>query len=153
MEDIFANTKDFLEGSPACRQGMECLNDGAKISIVLEPNFICELKKSKDTYSLEKASSHRDSDVVLRIHPDALKHFLAKDFSNLSDLGIEIIKEIFVGRIHLQVVAKSRQLVQKGYLKLPLAAGAPFLSYLASLGLNRMTKIFQWIEVLRKKGR
>lgn len=153
MEDIFSHTKDFLENSSACRQGMKCLSSGARISIILEPNYICELKKTDESFSLEKSATYEHSDVVLRIHPGALSHFLAKDFSNLSDLGIEVIKEIFIGRIHLHIQAKPRQLVHKGYLKLPLAAGAPFLSYLASLGLNRMTKIYQWIEVLRKKDR
>lgn len=153
MEDIFERTKTFLENSPACQHGMRSLKSGAKISIVLEPNFFCELQKNGNTYSLVKVEHPSVSDVVLHIHPDALNHFLAKDFTNLSDLGIEIIKEIFVGRIRLRVETKTRILMRKGYFKLPLAAGAPFLSYLASLGLNRMTTMYHWIEALRKKDR
>jgi hypothetical protein len=153
MEDIFERTKIFLEESQACKHGMESLKSGAKISIVLEPNFLCELQKNGNKYCLVKIESQANSDVVLNIHPDALNHFLAKNFTNLSDLGIEIIKEIFVGRIKLRVQAKTLDLMRKGYFKLPLAAGAPFLSYLAGLGLNRMTTMYQWIEVLRKKGR
>lgn len=153
MEDIFQRTKLFLETSPACQKGMESLKSGTKIAIVLEPNFYSELQKNGNSYSLVKTNSVFDADVVLHIHPDALNHFLAREFSNLSDLGIEIIKEIFVGRIHLRVIAKTTALIKKGYFTLPLAAGAPFLSYLASLGLSRMTKLYHWIEVLRKKDR
>jgi hypothetical protein len=152
MEDIFARTKDFLENSEACQQGMGALKSGAKITIVLEPNFYSALVKNGDAYTLEK-STVMDGDVVLHVHPDALNHFLAKKFLNLSDLGIEIIKEIVVGRIKLRVLEKPRTLLKKGYLTLPLTAGAPFLSYLASLGLNRMTAIYRWLEVLRKKDR
>ena len=151
MESLYQKVKAFVESNPACKKGMSVLKSGTSIGVVLVPNYFCILRKDGKDFSFNKSESP-EGDIVIYMQADAAKTLINLSQPSLAELGIEIIKEIFLGRIDVEIKSSVFELGKKGYFKLPLSAGAPFLAFLASHGMGQMSKVLQWIEEKRRKA-
>lgn len=148
--ETFELTKKFLEEKPACSKALKYLKKGVEISVNIENNTPCSFFMDEGRAKFEQRAA-RNPDVEFVIFPEAIRRLAEHPGDQISQLGIEIIREIAVGQIKVSVISSITQIVRHGYFRVIKAAGPDFAKFLASYGLSSVTKIISLMRRLRRR--
>ena len=147
-EDSLNDLRGFVLSKPVFSEGLRHLSPGHEIRILIADRYEAALFYDGQKAVLE-ARPARKPDVEFSLSPDAVA--LLKDLpsDNLTDFGIEIVKQIAAGKIKPRVCGSVFNVLTKGYLGVIKEAGPDFLTFLAQHGLTGLGKITSLIKNLK----
>ncbi len=141
----FDQAQLFFEQNPSCLQALEQIKPGVEILITLENHqgYSLSAKNNKLHFVKQKA---KNFDVEFVIKNEALRRLSTLCKLPLSEVGIEVVKEILMGHIEIKKHGSILNLLKNGYIKIIRIAGPEFLSFLATHGLSSLQKIISFIR-------
>lgn len=116
------------------RLALGTLNTDAEIGIVIADVVECTLRKEATAPVLEQRPAN-NPDVVFYIRPETVYVLAHQTKDELSDISLNVFKEILAGNIVVKVPGNLLDLAQSSSLDILKRAGPPINSWAARLGL------------------
>lgn len=148
-QNIFSVVQEFFLTKTSIKQALCQLKRGTEIAIVLEGRTPCALFYEGGNVKFEKRPAH-DPDLVFTVFPEAARRLSTLEGENMTEMGVEICREIALGSIELDVNGSPTHLIRRGYIKILIEAGPDFLVYLKQSGLEGFSKVAELIQTVTK---
>ncbi|MCB0420531.1 MAG: hypothetical protein KDD61_06025 [Bdellovibrionales bacterium] len=148
-QNIFTLTQDFLKSKQSCNHALKHLKKGTEIAILLEGRMPCALFFEENSVKFEKRPA-RSPDLTFFVYPEAVRRLSQLEGDNMTELGIEITREMALGTIELKVNGPISHLLTKGYYKILIEAGPDFLNYLKDMGVESWGRISELMHAENK---
>jgi hypothetical protein len=147
-ERSFQTIKTFFETKQAARQAMSALHEGVEIGIVIADTVECALFRRGDQPLVENRPAVRP-DFVFHILPESIDLLNDKTKDEISDIGVNVIKEVLAGNIKIKAPGGVISILRRGYFEVVRHGGAPVASLLAAKGLESVPKILSVLNKIR----
>lgn len=149
-ESSFQQLNALIEGkSVVFNKALSRLYSGAEIRILLEGQHECALTFSGQKTVVENRPA-RSPDVEFSVYPDAIRSLSSASGDDFARFGIEVVKQIIAGSIHVRVCGSLLRVMTGGYLGIIKEAGPDFMGFLAGHGLKNISKVVSLIKNLKK---
>ena len=147
--ESLAIVRRFFVEKSAPSQALCHLRPGHEMRLLLEGREECALFYDDGQVKVEKRIAHRP-EIEFIIGSEAIRLMTEHPGDKVSQLGIDIIKEILVGHVQLRVCGSMTRLLTGGYLGIISSGGPEFIAYLKSRGIQGISKIIQTIRSFKK---
>lgn len=148
-EHAFETLKAFFTTRQAARQALAAIDDGVEISVVIDHSVECAVFREGDQPMVERRAA-RLPDVVFHIRPETVYVLADRTKDEISDIGVNIFKEILAGNIQVKVPGRLFNIVRHGYLDMLKQGGAPLTAMLSRYGMATVPKIVNVISRLKR---
>ena len=142
----YEKVSEFFKQNPECARAMKELKPGVGILLSIANKSKCGLSYKNDQLILEQAPP-QNYDVEFILNTESIRRLSEKRNLSLSEIGIEVVKEVLVGHIEIKKHSGIFNFLKNGYINIIRLGGPEFLAFLASHGLGSLQKI---VALIRK---
>jgi hypothetical protein len=147
-EKSFLTLKNFFETRTAVAKVLVLLESGVEIGIVIGDSIDCALTVRDGSPQLERRAA-RQPDVVFSIRPETVELLSERTKDEISDIAVNILKEMLAGDVSVRVEANVLDLLRRGYLRVATSGGPAVSAFLARHGLDNVSNIMNTIKKMR----
>jgi len=142
-------TQHFIDSNPSISEAFSCLKPGTELSLIILSNHRCRLYYKNNKIIFEEKAAI-DPDIELSINNEAIRRLEGLSGESLTQLGIDLLREISADHIGIKLKSSITKLISRGYLKIIKIAGPEFTKSLASYGLGSIRQLLVVLKHLRK---
>ena len=136
--------EEFFANNPKCSEALEQLKSGVEIKLNFEHKDEAALFYNDGLELIHRKANNYDVEFI--IHLEALRQLHAKKNLNISEVGIEFLKQVLLGHAEIKIHGNILNILSNGYIKIIKLAGPDFLNFLSEHGLGSLQKIIQFIR-------
>jgi hypothetical protein len=147
-EKSFLTLKNFFETRAAVAKALGLLESGVEIGVVIGESIECALSIRDGKPQLERRPA-RSPDIVFSIRPETVELLNDRTRDDISDIAVNILKEMLAGDISVRVEANVLDLLRRGYLRVAALGGPTVSAFLARHGMTNVSNIMNTIKKMR----
>lgn len=147
-ELVLNEIQTFIREKPIFAQALSELKPGAEIRVLIEDREEFSLYFQEGQPHFEKRAAQHP-DVEFRFTADAIRLLIEQPADDMAVFGIEILRLIMAGSAKIKVCGSAFGVITGGYLNIIKAAGPDFMKFLATHGLQGVSKIIRLIKTLK----
>ncbi len=148
-EKSFLMLKNFFETRSAVSKALGLLESGVEIGVVIGDSIDCALTIRDRSPQLERRAA-RSPDVVVSIRPETVELLSERTKDDISEIAVNILKEMLAGNVSVRVEANVLDLFRRGYLRVASSGGPAVTAFLARHGLDNVSSIMNTIKKMRQ---
>lgn len=150
-QEAYDYIKHFLENAKISQEVIDCLDTDVEISLSIDNTIqACFFQKNGKPQLEQRSAINPDLHFVL--YPEAYRQLKDKGGDNLAEFSIDFVSQILLGNIEVHLKTGWINILKRGYLKISVSAGGPFLKYLATHGVTNLAKLRHLLSHLKKEG-